>query len=113
MPARTKQLQGQCQHCGSPLVFPAESIGLMAPCPRCGQETELMLATPPQEPLIPRRVVVWTALTIALLIAGLIAVLVELKRVEKRAALQRQRAATAAQVATNAPTQAPPNSESR
>jgi hypothetical protein len=111
MPPRTKQLQGECQHCGGSLEFPAESIGLMAPCPRCGEQTELMLTRPPDEPMIPRKVIVWTAITIALLIAGLIAVLVELKRVERRAAAQRQRLPAAAQVATNTPAQPPPNSE--
>ena len=113
MAARTKRLLGECQHCGGSLEFPAESIGLMAPCPRCGEETELMLATPPEEPMIPRNVIVWTALTSALMIAGLFALLVELKRVERRAAAQRPKPAAAAQVATNAPAQAGPNSERR
>jgi hypothetical protein len=113
MPARTKHLLGECQHCGGSLEFPAESIGLMAPCPRCGEQTELMLVTPPEEPIVPRRVIVWTALTIALLIGGLIVVLVELKRVERRAAAQRQRPAAATQVATNTPAQPAPNSERR
>jgi hypothetical protein len=98
---RTKRLQGECQHCGGSLEFPAESIGLMSPCPHCAKETELMLATPPQEPTIPRKVIVWTAVTVLLLIAGLIVVLVELKRFERRAAAQRHRPAAAAQAATN------------
>ena len=102
---RTKRLQGQCQHCGGSLEFPAESIGLMAPCPHCGQQTELMLAVPPQEPMIPRRVIVWTALTILLLIAGLCVVMAQLLRLEKRAAERRHKAAAAAQMATNAPVQ--------
>jgi hypothetical protein len=113
MPPRTKRLQGECQHCGGSLEFPAESIGLAAACPRCGQQTELMLATPRQEPMIPRRVIVWTAVTIALLIGGLIAVLVELKRVEKRAAAQRQKGAAPAHVVTNSPAQSTPTSEPR
>jgi hypothetical protein len=105
MPAKTKSIQGECQHCGGVLVFPAESIGLMAPCPRCGEQTELMLATPPEEPMIPRKVIVWTALTITLMIAGLFAVLAELKRLEKRAAAQRQKPAAAVQLTTNSPMQ--------
>jgi len=105
---RTKRLQGQCQHCGGSLEFPAENIGLMAPCPHCGQQTELMLAIPPQEPLVPRRVIVWTAITVGLLIAGFILVLVQLKRLERRAAAQRQRSAATAQVVTNPPPQSGP-----
>jgi hypothetical protein len=113
MPARTKRLQGECQHCRGSLEFPAESIGLAASCPHCGQQTELMLATPPQEPMIPRKVIVWTALTIALLIAGLIFVLAELKRFERKAAAQRQKANAAAQAVTNAPPHPAPTSERR
>jgi hypothetical protein len=108
MQARTKRLQGECRHCGGSLEFPAESIGLMAPCPRCGQQTELMLATPPDEPTVPRRVIVWTAVTVGLLVAGLLVILVELKRFERRALEQRQKAAAAAQVVTNAPGQGTP-----
>jgi uncharacterized membrane protein YcjF (UPF0283 family) len=77
------------------LEFPAESIGLMARCPHCAQETELVLAAPPQEPWVPRRVVVWTVVTILGLVLGLIVSLVGLKQVQKRAALQRENAAAA------------------
>ena len=99
----TKPILGECQHCGRTLEFPAEHIGLMAPCPHCGQQTELMLATPPDEPLVPRRVIVWTAITVGLLIAGLVFVLVQLKRFERQAAEKRQRSAIPAQGATNVP----------
>jgi uncharacterized paraquat-inducible protein A len=110
MQARTKRLLGQCQNCGGSLEFPAENIGQMAPCPRCGQQTELMLATPPEEPMIPRKVIAWTAVTVGLLVAGLLVILAELKRFERRAAERRQKSAVPAQINTNAPPQAAPKS---
>ena len=94
---------GECPALRSHMEFPAEHIGLMAPCPHCGQQTELMLATPPEEPLVPRRVIVWTAITVGLLIAGLVFVWLELNRLERQAAEKRQRSADPAQVATNSP----------
>jgi uncharacterized paraquat-inducible protein A len=105
---RTKRIQGECQHCGGSLQFPAESIGLMAQCPRCAAETELLLALPPQEPLIPRRVMVWTLVTVAVLIGGFIFLLVELKQYEKRAAGQRQKSAASEHAVTNVPASLPP-----
>jgi hypothetical protein len=108
-----KRIQGECQHCGGSLEFPAESIGLMAQCPRCGKQTELMLATPPQEPTIPRRVIVWTAITIALLIGGFVYLLMELKHYEKRAAERRQKSLSAAHAETNNPGTVTTNLESR
>ncbi|HVM48419.1 MAG TPA: hypothetical protein VMU04_10350 [Candidatus Acidoferrum sp.] len=100
---RTKPIPGHCQHCGGPLEFPAESIGLMAPCPHCHQQTELMLATPPQEPLIPRRVFVWTLLTIVLMLAGVAAGLIELKKLERKADDARRKRAIPVQLTTNEP----------
>jgi len=106
---RTKSLQGECQHCGGPLEFPAERIGLMAECPHCAKETELMLATPPQEPLVPRKVIVWTVLTVALMIAGFVFLLAELKHYEKRAAERRQKSGAPAHAVTNRPGKLAPN----
>jgi uncharacterized paraquat-inducible protein A len=106
--ARTKRIQGDCQHCGGSLEFPAERIGLTAQCPRCGKETELMLATPPQEPMIPRKVIVWTVVTVALLVVGLIAVLAGLKHFERQAAEQRLKSGAPVQSPTNASANSPP-----
>ena len=105
---RTKRLQGECQHCGGSLEFPAESIGLVAQCPHCAKETELMLATPPQEPLVPQRVLVWTAITVGLLIAGFIFLLFELQQYEKRAARHQQKLPPARYHETNNPSATPP-----
>jgi hypothetical protein len=106
---RTKRLQGECQQCGGPLEFPAERIGLTAQCPHCAKETELMLATPPQEPMVPRKVIVWTVLTVGLLIVGLIIVLAGLNHFERQAAERRQKSVSPAHTLSNAPAKAGPN----
>ena len=110
---KTKRLQGECQQCGSPMEFPAESIGLMARCPHCAKDTELVLAAPPYEPTVPRRVVVWTVATVLLLIAALIALLTGLKQMERRAAEERQKAAPPAHGETSAPAKGARTPENR
>jgi hypothetical protein len=97
-----KHLRGECQHCGGYLEFPAESIGLQAPCPHCGQQTELMLERPPEEPSLPRRVIVWTVAAIIVLALGLVGAMLALKRAERWAAKQKQeRGAPAATAPAN------------
>ena len=90
---RTKFLKGPCQSCGGHLEFPAEAIGTSIDCPHCGRSTELMLAAPPEVPTVPRRTVVWTAITILILLLGLGGALMALKRAEKRAAAKREQEA--------------------
>jgi hypothetical protein len=92
---RTKRLKGACTQCGGPIEFLAERIGSTAQCPRCRQQTELLLASPPAEPLVPRKVVIWTAVTSAVLILGAMGVVVGLKHFETLAAQQKERAAAA------------------
>jgi len=87
---RTKRLKGECQLCGGHLEFPAEAVGTSIDCPHCGKSTELMLALPPAEPTIPRSTIVWTLITILLLLAGLGGALIALKRAERKAAAQQQ-----------------------
>jgi len=89
---RTKPLRGECQHCGGHLNFPADQIGSMAVCPHCGRQTELALVRPRQEPVIPRRALVWAAVAAAILGFGLVASFVALKRAENLAARHRQAA---------------------
>ena len=60
-----------------------------------------MLAAPPEVPTVPRRTVVWTAITIFILLLGLAGALVALKRAEKRATAKREQA-TASPAATEA-----------
>jgi hypothetical protein len=92
----TKRLTGACSECGSPIQFPAELIGTMTTCPRCRKQTELRLESPPEEPAVPRKTIVWTVIAALILVAGLIAALVALKRFEKLATRQKDRAAPAA-----------------
>lgn len=93
---KTKYLKGECQHCAGPLEFPAEMAGLPSPCPHCGQQTDLLLALPPEEPTVPRRTVVWTLIGIVVLCLGLVGALAALKRAQNLAARQKQRAEAAA-----------------
>jgi hypothetical protein len=87
----TKRLKGFCTECGGPIEFLAEAIGTTAQCPRCRKQTELLLAPPPAEPLVPRKVIVWTAVTSAVLILGAIGVVMGLNHFEKLATQQKQR----------------------
>lgn len=80
---RIKHLKGQCQHCGGHLEFQADHIGLEADCPHCGQKTELLLPTPPAEPALPTRVLVWTGVAMVVLALGLVGSLVALKRAQR------------------------------
>ena len=80
---RTKNLQGTCKHCGSSIEFPAELVGTTTQCPHCGQQTELLLATPPQESGVPRRMIVWTVVAIVISVLGLVGLLVALNWAEK------------------------------
>jgi hypothetical protein len=104
---RTKYLKGECQHCGGHLEFPAEMAGMASPCPHCGQQTDLLLALPPEEPPVMRRALLWTLGAVVILVVGLGASLVALKRAENYAA--RRKAKLEAQNAklpiadTNAP----------
>jgi hypothetical protein len=92
---RTKRLKGTCGECGGPIEFPAELIGTMTTCPRCRKQTELMLTAPPEEPLVPRRIIIWSAVAIVILILGLIVTVVGSKHFENLAARQRDRSAAA------------------
>jgi Ca2+/H+ antiporter len=72
-----------------------------------------MLATPPQEPTIPRKVIVWTVLTVALLVVGLIVVLAGLKHYERQAAEKKQKSGIPAPIVTNVPASLPTPSSKR
>jgi hypothetical protein len=85
----TKDVRGQCQQCGGQFDFPAEHAGLTASCPHCGQPTELLLATPPEEESpIRRKAIVFTVVAIVILLGGLTGVIVALKRAERMVAKQ-------------------------
>lgn len=105
---RTKYLKGQCQHCQGRLEFLAEHTGMRVPCPHCGQETDLLLPPPPQEPALPRRTIIWTAIAILVLVLGLGGALLALQRAQRWAASQRhQNLPSAVTAPTNAPATEP------
>jgi hypothetical protein len=68
-----------------PLQFDAEAIGTVALCPHCRQQTELMLAAPPQERLIPRRAIVLGIVTAVILALGAIGITMALQRARRLA----------------------------
>jgi hypothetical protein len=81
-------------------------------CPHCGKSTDLLLAPLPEVPLVPRRTIVWTVVTVLVLLSGLAAALVALKGVERQAAARRQPAkpgpSTVGSDPQNAPTPGQP-----
>jgi hypothetical protein len=89
---RTKRLKGVCGECGGSIEFPAELVGTLTPCPRCGKQTELLLATPPEEPSVPRKAILWTVGAIVILALGVIVPVAALKHFEKLAARHRDMA---------------------
>ena len=77
-----------------PLEFAADSIGSMAACPCCHQETELTLHVPELEPTISRRLMVWTIITVVVLVLGLIGAIIALNRAQSLA-IEKRRSAPA------------------
>jgi len=101
--SRSKFLNGECQHCGGHIRFPAESIGGTKDCPQCGQKTELLLAAPPDEPTVPVKTMVFTAIAVLVLIGGLVAAMIAVNRLQ-RTAEQRRAAAASDSSQRNSPT---------
>ncbi len=79
---RTKKLQGPCAHCGGTIEYPAELIGTSTQCPYCGKTTELVLAKPPEEPSVPRRLVIWSVIAAIIVALGAGATIYALKRAQ-------------------------------
>jgi hypothetical protein len=90
----TKRLTGVCSECGGSIEFAAELIGTTAQCPRCRKQTELALAAPPDESVVPRKVLIWTAVTVIILVGGLFVTIIGLRHFVKLAASQREQAAS-------------------
>ena len=105
--SKTKYLKGACQHCGGHLEFLAEHIGMVVPCPHCQQQTELNLLPPSEEPTVPRRALVWTAIAVIVLGLGFAGALIALKRAQRWAEQQKQQATATAPV--ERPTGSQPN----
>src|SRR5579864_2209981 len=105
---RTKYLKGECQHCAGHLEFMVDHIGMTVPCPHCGQETDLLLPKPPEEPSIPTRAILWTVIALVVLGLGFAGSLIALKRAQRWAESHKhQSPVAAAEPAPNTPTAAP------
>ncbi len=87
---KIKYLKGECQHCAGPIEFRAETAGMTADCPHCGQPTELLLAVPPEsESPAQTKAILYTIIAVAILVGGLIGTVVLLKRAERLSARQK------------------------
>lgn len=101
---KIKNLRGECQHCGGPIEFHAEHVGTTAECPHCSQQTELLLAIPPEETSpIRKKAIVFVAVAALILGGGLFAASLALKRA-KRLQAERQPAPPVASAKAAAPT---------
>jgi hypothetical protein len=99
---QTKNLWGECQHCGGAMEFAADAVGTTAECPHCGQSTELMLALPPEtESPVRTKAIIFVVVAVLILGGGLVGTVLVLKRAERLTAQQREAAA-------NAPAKGPP-----
>ncbi|MBP9901863.1 MAG: FxLYD domain-containing protein [Verrucomicrobia bacterium] len=93
---KIKNLSGACQHCGRAIEFRAETAGMTADCPHCGQPTELLLALPPDSNTPARtKAILFTIVALVILIGGLIGTVLALKRAERLSARHRESAAKA------------------
>ncbi len=80
----TKSLSGECQQCGGRFEFPAEAAGLTGECPHCGQQTDCLLAAPPEEKSPAQtRAVIYTIVAVVILVGGLIGAFAALKRAQR------------------------------
>lgn len=96
---KIKNLKGVCQHCGEAIEFRAETVGMTADCPHCGQPTELCLAVPPEaESPAQTKAIIYTIIAVVILVGGLIGTVMALNRAERLSA--RQKASQAQTIAT-------------
>ena len=87
--SQIKYLKGECRECGGHIEFPADSAGMTIDCPHCGKRTELLLVAPPEQPSVPRKVLVWRLFAALILVLGLGAALVALNRAQNWVARQK------------------------
>jgi NhaP-type Na+/H+ or K+/H+ antiporter len=93
---KIKNLRGECQHCGGAIEFRAETAGMMADCPHCGQPTELLLAVPPEATSPAQtKAIAFTVIAGLILVGGLLVTVLALKRAERLSARQKETAAEA------------------
>jgi len=80
----TKNLTGICQHCAGAIEFPADQAGQTAPCPHCHEETELLLAIPPEETSpLKARAIIFISLAVLILVGGLVGAQLAVKRARR------------------------------
>src|SRR5882757_214619 len=101
--SRAKYLKGECQQCHGHIEFPAETVGMTIDCPHCGKPTELLLATTPEEPSVPRNAIIWTAIAILIMGLGLGGSLWALDHAQKWAARQKDQTALKAPAGVASP----------
>ena len=102
---KIKNLKGECQHCGGAIEFRAETTGMTADCPHCGQPTELLLAVPPESQVPAQtKAIIYTIIAVVILVGGLISTVVVLKRAERLSARQRETLAKAKTQTATQPT---------
>jgi len=91
----TKYLKGECQQCRGHIEFAPEAVGTTTECPHCGQTTELLLALPPTESLLPTKAIVYTIIAIVILVGGLIGTQIALNRTKQLVEQQNAAASSA------------------
>lgn len=80
----TKDIRGECQHCGGQFDFPADQAGLTGNCPHCGQPTEFLLATPPDVASPARtKAIVFIVIAVVIGVGGLIGTQLAIKRAKR------------------------------
>lgn len=85
----TKDIRGECQHCGGQFDFPAEQAGLTGNCPHCCQPTELLLATPPDvKSPIRSKAVLFIFIAVMIGVVGLIGAQLAVKRAKRMVGLE-------------------------
>lgn len=93
---KIKNLRGECQQCGGAIEFRAETAGMTADCPHCGQPTELLLAVPPEATSPAQtKAIVFTIIAVVILVGGLLVTVLALKRAERLSARQKEAVAKA------------------
>ena len=92
--ADTKYLKCLCAHCAGHIEFPADGIGMTAPCPHCGWQTELTLEAPAPAAAPSSRSRKWVIAGVVILAVGFIAAVGAVMLAQKLVKKQRaQRAA--------------------
>jgi len=85
----TKNLSGECEHCGGRFEFPAAAAGVTGECPHCRQQTECLLASPPDEKApAPTTAVIYTVVAVVILVGGLLGAFLALNRAQRLVAQQ-------------------------